>query len=131
MILIRSECSRRNSTGSAMRWWGSRARTRQVRAVKTGRGWRRMMPSPRPVEILEEREIRVLAAAGTVVIAAGGGGIPMVHRADGSYAGVPAVVDKDFTSALLANGLGIDTLMILTAVRNVAVRFGKARLGSR
>jgi carbamate kinase len=88
-----------------------------------GRGWRYVVPSPRPREILDLDIIASLARDGTVVIAAGGGGIPMVRRADGSYAGVPAVVDKDMTSALLANRLGVETLMILTAVSRVAVRF--------
>ena len=90
-----------------------------------GRGWRYIVPSPRPRSILELDLIAFLMAQGVVVIAAGGGGIPMVHRADGSYAGVPAVVDKDLTSALLANQLGADTLLILTAVTKVAIRFGK------
>ena len=88
-----------------------------------GRGWRYVVPSPRPREILDLDVIASLARDGVAVIAAGGGGIPMVRRADGSYAGVPAVVDKDMTSALLANRLNIDTLMILTAVSRVAVHF--------
>lgn len=90
-----------------------------------GRGWRYIVPSPRPRAILELDLISFLAGQGVIVIAAGGGGIPMVHRADGSYAGIPAVVDKDLTSALLANQLGADTLLILTAVEKVAIRFGK------
>lgn len=90
-----------------------------------GRGWRYIVPSPRPRSILELDLISFLMTQGVVVIAAGGGGIPMVHRADGSYAGVPAVIDKDLTSALLANRLGADTLVILTAVEKVAIRFGK------
>lgn len=90
-----------------------------------GRGWRYVVPSPRPKSILEIGLIATLAAQGVVVIAAGGGGIPMVHRADGSYSGIPAVVDKDLTSALLATALGADTLLILTAVSRVAIRYGK------
>lgn len=90
-----------------------------------GRGWRYIVPSPRPRAILELDLISFLAAQGIVVIAAGGGGIPMVSRADGSYAGIPAVVDKDLTSALLASQLNADTLLILTAVTKVAIRFGK------
>jgi carbamate kinase len=90
-----------------------------------GRGWRYIVPSPRPRAILELDLISFLASQGVIVIAAGGGGIPMVHRADGSYAGIPAVVDKDLTSALLAHQLGADTLLILTAVEKVAIRFGK------
>jgi len=92
-----------------------------------GRGWRYVVPSPKPREILDLELIAALAAQGIVVIAAGGGGIPMVLRADGSYAGVPAVIDKDMTSALLANRLGIDTLLILTAVPKVLVDFRTPR----
>jgi carbamate kinase len=90
-----------------------------------GRGWRYVVPSPRPRGILDLELIETLVKQGVAVIAAGGGGIPMVKRADGSYAGVPAVIDKDMTSALLATQLGIDTLLILTAVKQVAVYFRK------
>lgn len=90
-----------------------------------GRGWRYVVPSPQPRAILDLDLIAGLAKQGMVVIAAGGGGIPMVLRADGSYGGVPAVVDKDLTSALLARDLGYDTLLILTAVERVAVHFRK------
>jgi len=92
-----------------------------------GRGWRYVVPSPRPRRILELELIASLASQGIAVIAAGGGGIPMVKRADGSYAGIPAVVDKDLTSALLASELGAGTLMILTAVERVAINFGKPK----
>jgi len=91
----------------------------------SGRGWRYVVPSPRPRAILDLELIETLCRQGMVVIAAGGGGIPMVKRADGSYAGVPAVVDKDLTSALLATELQAPTLMILTAVSRVAINFGK------
>jgi len=90
-----------------------------------GRGWRYVVPSPAPRQILDIDLIAKLAKEGVVVIAAGGGGIPMVLRADGSYGGVPAVVDKDLSSALLASQLGYDTLLILTAVQRVALDFGK------
>jgi carbamate kinase len=88
-----------------------------------GRGWRYLVPSPRPRRILDLDLIAGLARQGVVVVAAGGGGIPMVRRADDSYAGVPAVVDKDLASALLAGELGCDTLLILTAVPRVLVHF--------
>ena len=91
----------------------------------SGRGWRYVVASPRPRRILELDLIASLSKQGVVVIAAGGGGIPMVLRADGSYGGVPAVIDKDLTSALLASELGVDTLLILTAVERVAVDFRK------
>jgi carbamate kinase len=92
-----------------------------------GRGWRYLVPSPRPRRILDLDLIAGLARQGLVVIAAGGGGIPMVRRADDSYAGVPAVVDKDLASALLAVELGYDTLLILTAVPRVLVHFRTPR----
>jgi carbamate kinase len=90
-----------------------------------GRGWRYVVPSPRPKAVLELELISSLSARGIVVIAAGGGGIPMVLRADGSYGGVPAVIDKDLTSALLASELGADALLMLTAVSRVAIDFRK------
>ena len=90
-----------------------------------GRGWRYVVPSPQPRAILDIDLIAGLAKQGMVVIAAGGGGIPMVLRADGSYGGVPAVVDKDLTSALLARELEYEALLILTAVERVAVNFRK------
>jgi carbamate kinase len=88
-----------------------------------GRGWRYVVASPRPRGILDLELIAGLARQGVAVIAAGGGGIPMVLRADGSYGGVPAVIDKDLTSALLAAELGYDTLLMLTAVPRVMVHF--------
>jgi carbamate kinase len=92
-----------------------------------GRGWRYVVPSPRPRRILDLDLIAGLAKQGVVVIAAGGGGIPMVPRADGSYGGVPAVIDKDLTSALLASELEYETLLILTAVPRVLVNFRKPK----
>jgi len=91
----------------------------------SGRGWRYVVPSPRPKAVLELELIASLAAQGIVVIAAGGGGIPMVLRADGSYGGVPAVIDKDLTSALLAAEMKADALLILTAVERVSIHFRK------
>ena len=89
-----------------------------------GRGWRRVVPSPQPVDIVEKDTIRALAEGGCVVIAAGGGGIPVV-RQEGRLVGVPAVIDKDFASARLAELLEADILIILTAVEKVAIHFGK------
>lgn len=84
----------------------------------SGRGWRRVVPSPRPLEILELEAVRTLLGAGEVVVAAGGGGIPVVRRGDG-FDGIDAVIDKDHASALLAAGLGAGRLVILTQVRGV------------
>jgi carbamate kinase len=88
-----------------------------------GRGWRRVVPSPRPREILELEAIRTLVDAGVIVVAAGGGGVPVVDRR-GRYDGIDAVIDKDHASALLAIGLGADRLVILTQVDAVYAGFG-------
>jgi carbamate kinase len=88
-----------------------------------GRGWRRVVPSPEPLEVLELEAIRTLLASGTTVVAVGGGGIPVVAR-DGRHDGIDAVIDKDRASALLATGLGADRLVILTQVPAVYKGFG-------
>jgi carbamate kinase len=90
-----------------------------------GRGWRRVVPSPMPMRIVEMPLIRTLFEAGHVVIAAGGGGIPVVEGPDGVLHGVEAVIDKDLASVVLALELGADSLIIVTAVDQVAVDFGK------
>jgi carbamate kinase len=91
----------------------------------SGRGWRHVVPSPKPRHIVDISLIQVLARRGTVVIAGGGGGIPVVRGPKGIRTGVPAVIDKDLTSAHMANVLGISHLIILTAVSKVAVDYGK------
>jgi carbamate kinase len=88
-----------------------------------GRGWRRVVPSPRPLRVLELESVRTLLEARTIVVAAGGGGIPVVER-DGRYDGVDAVIDKDHASALLAAGLGAQRLVVLTQVPGVYRGFG-------
>ncbi|HWK25284.1 MAG TPA: carbamate kinase [Solirubrobacter sp.] len=92
-----------------------------------GRGWRRVVPSPRPLRILELASIAALVREGTVVVAGGGGGIPVVEHEDGRFTGVEAVVDKDFASALLASALGADLLVMTTGVPQVAIDFGTPR----
>ncbi len=90
-----------------------------------GRGWRRCVASPRPKSIVEIETVKALLAANQVVIACGGGGIP-VYKSEGNHLhGAGAVIDKDFASELLAEELDADTLIILTAVEKVAVNFGK------
>ena len=89
-----------------------------------GRGWRHVVPSPAPKHIVDISLIETIAKSGAVVIAGGGGGIPVVREADGARRGLAAVIDKDLTSALMANVLGVKTMMILTAVPRVAIRFG-------
>ncbi len=89
-----------------------------------GRGWRRVVPSPVPREIVELEAVRTLLAAGTVVVACGGGGIPVARR-DGRLKGVDAVIDKDRASAVLAVQLGAEQLLILTEVPGVYRNFGQ------
>jgi len=90
----------------------------------SGRGYRRVVASPKPVDIIEKETIAALVAAGQVVIAAGGGGIPVMPHGN-ELKGAAAVIDKDFSSAKLAELLDADYLIILTAVEKVAVNFGK------
>ena len=90
----------------------------------SGRGWRHVVASPEPQHICDISLIEQLSARGSVVIAGGGGGIPVVRNKNGTRHGVLAVIDKDLTSALMANVLGIDVMMILTAVPKVAINFG-------
>jgi carbamate kinase len=91
-----------------------------------GRGYRRVVPSPKPIEIVEEPVIRELLARNFLVIAAGGGGIPVSREQDGTLRGVEAVIDKDLTASLLANSLKADTLLDLTAVERVKLNFGRS-----
>lgn len=90
----------------------------------SGRGYRRVVASPLPKKIIEKEMIEDLIQQGVIVIACGGGGVPVVKTAQG-YEGVPAVIDKDRTSGCLAMGIQADKLVILTAVEQVALRFGK------
>jgi carbamate kinase len=90
-----------------------------------GRGWRRVVASPAPLRIVEEAAVRTLVDSGFVVISTGGGGIPVVADADGNLTGVAAVIDKDLASALLANCIAAELLLITTAVEKVALDFGK------
>jgi carbamate kinase len=89
-----------------------------------GRGWRRVVASPIPVEIMELEAIKTLISSGTITITVGGGGIPVIESNDG-VVGTAAVIDKDFASAFLANEIKADLLLISTAVEKVALNFGK------
>jgi carbamate kinase len=91
-----------------------------------GRGWRRVVPSPAPLEVVELDAIRSLLASGTIVVACGGGGIPATRRGE-HLAGIDAVIDKDRASSLLARGLDADRLVILTEVPAVYSGFGTDR----
>jgi carbamate kinase len=90
------------------------------------KGWRRVVPSPDPLEIVDAPAVRALVAAGFTTVAAGGGGIPVVRGADGGERGVEAVLDKDLTAALLAASVGADVLVIATDVAHAMLDYGTA-----
>jgi carbamate kinase len=102
---------------------GKRKRKGWAMVEDAGRGFRRVVPSPEPLRIVESDQVRALIDAGFIVIAVGGGGIPVVERAPGVYEGIEAVVDKDRASALLAASLGVPLLVLSTGVERVAVHF--------
>lgn len=91
----------------------------------SGRGWRRVVPSPLPVKIVEIDAVKRLWGA-SIVITCGGGGIPVIENSDGSLEGTAAVIDKDYAAELLAEQIDADILLILTEVEKVAINFGKA-----
>ncbi|MDA4133071.1 MAG: carbamate kinase, partial [Thaumarchaeota archaeon] len=91
----------------------------------SGRGYRRVVPSPKPLSIVESPTIHDLVDAGVIVIAAGGGGIPVASAPDGSIKGVEAVIDKDLAASALATTVGADMLLILTDVENIFLDYGK------
>ncbi|WML29603.1 carbamate kinase [Neobacillus sp. OS1-32] len=97
----------------------------EVYAEDAGRGWRKMVPSPKPIDIVERDSIVNLLDQEFIVIACGGGGIPVIKDENGDYQGVSAVIDKDFASAKLAELVDADYLFILTAVDRVAINWGK------
>ena len=90
-----------------------------------GRGWRRVVASPLPKEVVELESVEALIKAGVVVVTVGGGGIPVIDVSDHEYKGVAAVIDKDFASSLLARLIKADLFLISTAVEKVAIHFGK------
>ncbi len=90
-----------------------------------GRGWRRVVPSPKPIDILNKTVIKALVNEGVVVIAGGGGGIPVIINQDGLVEGVEAVIDKDFTAALIGRIIKANMLITLTGVEQVYLDFGK------
>ncbi|OQA47022.1 MAG: Carbamate kinase 1 [Chloroflexi bacterium ADurb.Bin325] len=90
-----------------------------------GRGWRRVVPSPLPQEIVELDTVKALIDAGVIVVTVGGGGIPVIDKGNGDYIGIAAVIDKDFASSLLARAIRADLFLISTAVEKVALSFGR------
>jgi carbamate kinase len=94
-------------------------------AEDAGRGWRRVVASPLPKEIVELDSIRAVLAHGIIVITVGGGGIPVIDKGNGDYIGVAAVIDKDYASSLLAQSVQAELFLISTAVEKVAINFGK------
>jgi carbamate kinase len=90
-----------------------------------GRGWRRVVASPLPKEVVELESVEALIKTGTVVITVGGGGIPVIDAGEGQYKGIAAVIDKDYASSLLARLIHADLFLISTAVEKVAINFGK------
>jgi carbamate kinase len=90
-----------------------------------GRGWRRVVASPLPKEVVELEAVKALIESGVIVITVGGGGIPVIDIGDHDYQGVAAVIDKDFASSLLASLIKADLFLISTAVEKVAINFGK------
>jgi carbamate kinase len=90
-----------------------------------GRGWRRVVASPLPKEIVELETVQTLLSQGIVTVTVGGGGIPVIDPGDGNYEGVASVIDKDFASSLLAREIKADLFVISTAVEKVAINFGK------
>jgi carbamate kinase len=107
----------------------SRAKAKQRQAKgwhvveDAGRGWRRVVASPRPKRIVELGAVKTLLQAGMVVITVGGGGIPVVADEDGTLSGVPAVIDKDFAASMLASEIQADVFIISTAVEKVAINY--------
>ena len=90
----------------------------------TGRGWRRVVPSPKPLNIIEKDIIKQIFESGNIAISCGGGGIPVVEKND-IHEGIEAVIDKDYAAAKLAEVLKADILMILTEVNEVYINFNK------
>ncbi|MFH1830423.1 MAG: carbamate kinase [Pseudomonadota bacterium] len=93
---------------------------------QTGKGFRRVVPSPEPIEIIEGAAIKRLCDEGMIVIACGGGGVPVIAKSDGALKGVEAVIDKDHTASVFAKTIGANVLLILTDTEHVTLNFGKA-----
>lgn len=91
----------------------------------SGRGWRRIVPSPKPIRIMEGPALKGLISKGAVVIACGGGGIPVIREKDGSLSGVEAVIDKDLAAEIIAKEVKAEMLLFVTDVKKVAINFGK------
>ncbi len=91
----------------------------------SGRGYRRVVPSPQPKEIVEKHSIRLLFESGIIIVAAGGGGVPVMVKKNGSLEGVEAVIDKDLSAQIFASEIGAEILLVLTDVEKVSLNYGK------
>ncbi len=96
-----------------------------VMVEDSGRGYRRGVPSPKPIDILEKDVIRLLIDAGYIIVAVGGGGIPVIKADNGTFSGIDAVIDKDFATSLLAEQIQADALIMTTGVPKVCINYGK------
>jgi len=101
------------------------AEKRWTMVEDAGRGWRKVVPSPKPIDVVPKWIIRDLVQAGRIVIAAGGGGIPVIINGRGLYEGIEAVIDKDYAASLLAREVKVDLFVILTAIERVYLDYGK------
>ncbi len=128
-VLVDASCSSFNNPTKPIGIYYSEPRglemmRRSVKMIHDKNGYRRVVPSPEPLEIVEEDVIKKLVSLGVIVIAGGGGGIPVIRK-NGLLAGVEAVIDKDFTGSLLASAVGAETFLILTDVEKAALNYGK------
>jgi carbamate kinase len=128
-VIVESSCSSFKNPTKPIGLYYSEFKARKmidagIKMIKDKNGYRRVVPSPVPEKIVEEEVIKKLTDEGLIVIAAGGGGIPVIWK-NGLLAGVEAVVDKDLTGSLLANAIEAETFLILTDVKRVALNYGK------
>jgi carbamate kinase len=119
--------------GPVLSEWRARELTKTTKwrfVEDSGRGWRRVVPSPHPLDIVGIEAIASLVEAGCVVLAGGGGGVPLAVDAKGEFVGVEAVIDKDLTAALIADQLGAEVLILLTEVDNLYTHYGRPEQGT-
>jgi carbamate kinase len=128
-VLVDASCSSFNNPTKPIGIYYPESRAQEmiaqgIKMIHDKKGYRRVVPSPEPLQIVEEDIIKKLTALGVIVIAAGGGGIPVIRK-NGSLVGVEAVIDKDLTGSLLASAIRAETFLILTDVEKAALNYGK------